>query len=73
MTISESRDTSSLDVYAERSQARRESVKDSPTRSALPLATEGTQERPENDGESGKFCRSLLFEHELNEFIRSYE
>ena len=41
--------------------------KDSPTRSALPLATEGTQERPENDGESGKFCRSLLFEHELHE------
>ena len=32
MTISESRDTSSHDVYAERSQARRESVKDSPTK-----------------------------------------
>ena len=37
------------------------------TRSALPLATEGTQERPENDVRDIRKGVSLYFEHEFHE------
>ena len=58
MTISESRDTSSLDVYAERSQARRESVKDKDsTTSVRPKTREGHPMR----------VILFVFEHELHE------